>query len=226
MSESGSSPKYALALLACASLIACSDGEPTPSAAPPAAPAPTASTTPTPAVDSTQAEPREAAPWVPLLGADLGSWKTLGDANWRLEDGVVQADGGRGFLVSELAYTDFELRIEFWASADANSGVFVRCTDRAEVTPANAYEVNIFDQRPDQTYRTGGIVDVAPPAAVISTADQWNRYEIRAQGNRLRVVLNGAVLVDTQDERFASGPIALQYGAGLIRFRNAQIRAL
>jgi len=209
-----------LALLVCAGIAGCSESEPTRGE-----PQPASAATPIARPDAAQTETPQ--PWTPLLGSpELSAWRVLGDANWRLEDGVVQADAGRGFLVSQDAYADFELRIEFWASADANSGVCLRCSDPANVTPETAYEVNIFDQRPDQTYRTGGIVDVAAPAEVIVTADQWNRYEIRAQGGRLRVQLNGALLVDAEDERLARGPIALQYGAGTIRFRNAEIRPL
>jgi hypothetical protein len=31
-------------------------------------------------------------------------------------------------------------------------------------------------------------------------------------------------MVDTKDSRFSSGPIALQYGAGTVMFRNVRIR--
>jgi hypothetical protein len=40
------------------------------------------------------------------------------------------------------------------------------------------------------------------------------------------VNLNGTQTVDTTDDQFTSGPIALQYGAGIVRFRNVRIRSL
>lgn len=165
--------------------------------------------------------------WVTLFdGTSLDGWNVLGDANWELGDGAVSASSGSGFLVSEEAYADFELRLEFWVDEPANSGIFIRCQDPANVTDRNCYEVNIYDTRPDQTYRTGGIVHVAAPSAVINTAGQWNTYEIRADGPRLVVTLNGTQTVDTTDDRFASGPFALQYGAGAVGFRNVRIREL
>ena len=108
----------------------------------------------------------------------------------------------------------------------ANSGIFIRCADPQSVRDDNSYEVNIFDTRPDQTYRTGGIVHFAAPASVINTAGRWNTYEIRAEGPRLTVRLNGTLTVDTEDTQYASGPIALQYGAGVVKFRNVRVRAL
>ena len=165
--------------------------------------------------------------WTQLFdGSSLDGWRVLGDANWELADDAVSANSGGGFLVSEESYGDFELRLEFWVDEPANSGIFIRCADPQNVNDRNAYEVNIYDTRADQTYRTGGIVRLAAPSAVIDAGGQWNTYEITAQGSRLIVILNGTQLVDTTDDQFSSGPIALQYGAGTVRFRNVQIRSL
>jgi hypothetical protein len=163
--------------------------------------------------------------WTVLLdGKSLKGWNVVGDANWNVADGVVQADKGSGFLVTPASYRDFQITLEFWVSDDANSGVFLRCADPKTINQMNAYEVNIFDKRPDQSYRTGAIVDVAKPASVILTGGKWNTYDITAKGSQLTVVLNGAKVVDVQDTRHAEGPIALQYAAGTVKFRNVRIR--
>ena len=63
------------------------------------------------------------AGWVTLFdGKNLDNWDQIGDANWKLADGVVVADKGNGFLVSKNSYTDFQLRAEFWIDDVANSG--------------------------------------------------------------------------------------------------------
>ncbi|MDO8630901.1 MAG: DUF1080 domain-containing protein, partial [Phycisphaerales bacterium] len=106
----------------------------------------------------------------------------------------------------------------------ANSGIFIRCSDPKQVTAANAYEVNIFDKRPDPAYRTGAIVDVAKPLSMENAANKWNTLVITAKGPRLTVNLNGKPMVDVQDAKHARGPIALQYGAGVVKFRKVEIR--
>jgi hypothetical protein len=165
--------------------------------------------------------------WTTLFdGSSLDGWNKLGDANWELADGAVQADRGSGFLVTPAAYADFELTLEFWVDEPANSGVFIRCSDPQNVRDRNAYEVNIYDTRADQAYRTGGIVHIASPTSVINAGGRWNTYEITARGPRLLVTLNGTQVVDVEDSQFAEGPIALQYGAGIVKFRNVRIRPL
>ncbi len=165
------------------------------------------------------------AGWTTLFdGSTLDGWNVLGDANWELEDGAVQADSGSGFLVTPESYADFDLSLEFWVDEPANSGIFIRCADPQSVRDTNAYEVNIYDTRADQTYRTGGIVHIAAPTSVINAGEQWNTYEITAQGPRLTVTLNGTRTVEVEDSQFADGPIALQYGAGVVKFRNVRIR--
>jgi hypothetical protein len=165
--------------------------------------------------------------WVTLFdGTNLNQWSPVGMANWKIVGKEVWSTDGAGFLLSKQSYTNFEIRSDFWVTPDANSGIFIRCQDPAKVGAATCYEVNIYDQRPDQSYRTGGIVDVAKPAAMINTGNKWNTLEIVAKGPRLIVRMNGMQMVDIEDKKFARGPFALQAGIGVVRFRNVQIREL
>jgi hypothetical protein len=160
-------------------------------------------------------------------GKSLDQFTPVGMANWRIADGTVEATSGMaGFLVTKQSYGDHEIRAEVWTTPDANSGIFVRCQDPNKVGAASCYEVNVYDQRPDQTYRTGGIVDLAKPMAMINAGNQWNTLEITAKGPRLIVRMNGTLMVDVEDRKFARGPFALQAGAGTVRFRNVQVREL
>ena len=176
--------------------------------------------------EPTDASTASAGEWRTLFdGASLAGFTPIGDANWQLMDGAVAADSGTGFLLTTASYSDFDLELEFWVTPDANSGVFIRCANPSEIGAATCYEVNIFDQRPDPSYRTGAVVDVASPAVMIETGDRWNHYEISAHGSHLVVKLNGQTTVDTNDDKLAAGPFALQYGAGRVMFRNVRIRA-
>lgn len=178
---------------------------------------------------SQQASSQANAGWVALFdGKTLDHFSPIGDANWQVVDGVIQADKGKGFLVSKDTYGDFQIRAEFYVDAGTNSGIFIRCTDPQNVGSKTAYEVNIWDTRPDPTYATGAIVDVAKPAQVVKAGGQWNTYEITAQGPKFTVTLNGIRTVDgAQDSQHASGRISLQYfGGGILKFRKVEVKRL
>lgn len=169
--------------------------------------------------------------WRVMLDASkFGEWSKLGESNWRVEDGAVVADKTGGptpsFLVSKDKYKDFALRVEFWSSDDANSGVFIRCMDPKVILDRNCYEVNIFDRRPDPSYGTGGIVHFAEVNPMPKAGGKWNTMEITAQGRQITVMLNGQKTSELRNTLFAEGPIAVQHGAGVIKFRKIEVRPL
>lgn len=169
--------------------------------------------------------------WTTLLdGKTMGDWDRVGEANWRMEDGALVADklSGKGsaHLVSKKAYKDFMIRAEFWASDDANSGIFIRCIDAKKITPSTCYEVNVFDQRKDQSYGTGAVVDFAEVDPMPKAGGKWNTFEITAKGRQITVVLNGQKTVEFRNNLFKEGPITLQYGSGVIKFRKVAIKPL
>ena len=168
-------------------------------------------------------------------GRGLENFVGIGGANWREEGGVIVADKGKdGFLVTKKSYGDFQIRAEFWADHTTNSGIFIRMTDRGSITSTNSYEVNIFDQRPEQKYGTGAIVGVAAVDPMPKAGGQWNVYEITAKGPRLTVVLNGQKTADVEDRKFmAPGPFSLQYASGAnnapggaIKWRKLMVKPL
>ncbi len=137
--------------------------------------------------------------WKVLLdGKSMDGWnKVGGESNWRVEDGAIVADklGSKdsAWLVSQDKFKDFELVIEFWASDDANSGIYMRCANPQMLTDRTCYEAQIFDQRSDATYGTGAIVHHVEinPAQMVKAGGKWNTYEITAKGRDITVKLNG-----------------------------------
>src|SRR5476651_1248084 len=169
--------------------------------------------------------------WVTLMDSSKkGDWSEVGKANWAMKDGALTADKLDGkdlsYLVTKNSYKDFQIRAEFWTDEEANSGVFIRCDQSQKIDAKICYEVNIYDKRPDPSYGTGAIVDVAKVNPMPKAAGKWNTYEITAQGPHLVIVLNGQKTADVQDSEHSSGPFALQYGSGVVKFRKVQIKEL
>ena len=174
--------------------------------------------------------------WTILIDGETGldNFTRDGDANWRPEGGAIIADKGKGgFLVSKQSFGDYQLRVEFFPDHNTNSGIYMRCSVREKLTDKLCLEANIFDQRPDQTFATGGIVHMGKVLQPVKAGGQWNVFEITAQGQKITVVLNGIKTAEIDNAQFLSGPIALQFGnlpkdvpGGAIRFRKVQVRPL
>jgi hypothetical protein len=170
--------------------------------------------------------------WVSLFdGKAIGDeWSRVGETNWRVEDGAIVADKrtskDTAHLVTKAKYKDVQVHAEFWASDDANSGVYLRCQDPTTITDRSCYEVNIFDQRQDPTYGTGAITHFVEVNPMPMAGGKWNTFEITAKGRQITVVLNGQKTAELHNGLFAEGHLTLQHGAGVIKFRKIAIKPL
>jgi hypothetical protein len=170
--------------------------------------------------------------WVSLFdGKTIGDeWTRVGETNWRVEDGAIVADKRTSkdpaHLVSKARYKDFQVYVEFWASDDANSGIYIRCQDPAKITDRSCYEANIFDQRKDPTYGTGAITHFVEVNPMPKAGGKWSTYEITAKGRQITVVLNGQKTAELRNNLFTEGHLTLQHGQGVIKFRKIAIKPL
>jgi hypothetical protein len=172
------------------------------------------------------------AGWVTLFdGKNLDGWDQVGGSNWHVADGVIAADKMSdpkvaGYLVSKTSYKDFVVRVEFWPSHDANSGIYFRCLNPKVITDRTCYEANIFDERADPSYGTGAITRYVEVSPMPKAGEKWNTYEITAKGRDITVVLNGKETAKLRNGMFDEGPIVLQHGAGAIKFRKVEVKPL
>jgi hypothetical protein len=169
---------------------------------------------------------------VNLLADGLDGLEFVGPATWTFENGELVGVGPEtgppfGWAVTPELYGDFEVTVEFFVPETHNSGVYFRCQDPADITDRNCYEANIFDNRPDQSGRTGGIPNYLAPIATVDAANKWNTYVIRVEGDRITITLNDVVTIDGHDPTNAApGPIAIQAAVGEVRVRRFEVRGL
>lgn len=143
-----------------------------------------------------------------------------GASRWEVVDGLLVPCGEpAGYLTSNKDYKDFILVVDFRTGEDTNSGVFIRSPGGT-----GGYEVQIWKAQP-QGYNTGSIVGSARTDVDYKfIPDQWNHYEITADGDHLVVVLNGTKTLDVHDSKFSNGRIRLQYQKYPIEFKNIKLK--
>ena len=156
---------------------------------------------------------------------DFRDWTPAGSAIWDFKNNELIGREGDGFLVSKRTYREFELSVDFWISEGTNSGIFILCQDRDSINPESCYELNIWDNHPNQEARTGSIVGrVMPPLAEVSTEGRWNNYQVKVRDSKITVKVNDIVTAKLNEKSLQAGFLALQkWGGGEVRFRNWKI---
>ncbi|MSO83593.1 MAG: DUF1080 domain-containing protein, partial [Acidobacteria bacterium] len=156
----------------------------------------------------------------------FNNFTMTGNANWKITDGVAEADVPRGYLVSKASYTDFDLHVEVWVLPASNAGVMLRITDVRDPGIQNAYEVNVNDTRKDQDGRTGSIVNVAKPLVKFDSGNKWTAIDITVRGPKMTVRMDGTLVAEGTDAKYKTGQIALQAAGDVVKYRNVQIRVV
>lgn len=169
--------------------------------------------------------PEEEAEGFEMLfdGVSMDKWQGNLDA-YQPIDGymyVTAAYGTTGNLYSKKEYKDFVLRFEFcFDRAGVNNGVGIR----AEMGKDAAYhgmEIQILDHD-DPIYANlreyqvhGSVYGIIPAKRIVSPElGQWNTEEIRVQGDRIKVTVNGEVIVDGNIRTACKGHNVAPDGSG------------
>jgi len=188
--------------------------------------------------------------FAPLFdGKTLNGWTLVGKKGpgYLVENGVLvcPAEGG-GNLFTEKEYANFVLRFEFRTEPGGNNGVGIRAPLEGNAAYAGM-EIQILDNeappyrdlRPAQYH--GSIYDVVPARrGFLKKAGEWNQEEIRAEGQNIRVTLNGTVILDANLEAIkepqvfekhpglarSTGHIGFLGHGSRVEFRNIRIKEL
>ncbi|MDD4645957.1 MAG: DUF1080 domain-containing protein [Bacteroidales bacterium] len=155
---------------------------------------------------------------------------------------------GSGNLYTEKEYADFVYRFEFKLTPGANNGIGIRAPLEGDAAYVGM-EIQVLDNDAPiyanlQKYQYHGSVYGVIPArrGFLKPVGEWNEEEIFVQGNRVKVTLNGTVIVDgdiaeaskngTLDHndhpglKRTTGHIGFLGHGSVLRFRNIRIKSL
>ncbi len=140
-------------------------------------------------------------------GSDLDSWVGNKKA-YLIEDGTIAVrpgeggEGGGGNLYTKEEYDNFIFRFEFKLTEGANNGLGIRTPTQGDAAYVGM-ELQILDNKAEvykdlQCYQYHGSVYGVIPAlrGYLKPAGQWNTQEVRAEGTKIKITLNGHVILD------------------------------
>ena len=168
-----------------------------------------------PAAEDKKTTQKQDDGWVQLFnGKDLTGWKTFDPdqlKTWFVKDGILYSSGKKAsHLFSEGGtYENFHYRIEAKISDKGNSGQYFR-TAFGPGYP-KGYEAQINSNFPDPQ-KTGSLYNFAKITEMLVPPDTWFTQEVIADGNHIRILVNGKKVVDFKDEKntYKRGHFAIQ----------------
>jgi hypothetical protein len=187
--------------------------------------------------------PVAGAEFRPLFnGENLEEWVVDTPGLWRVEKGeIIGVSPGlsyNDFLRTKKHYSDFILKVRFRmidATGKGNSGIQFRSKPVPGSHEVIGYQADIGQQYWGCLYdesRRKRVLAGPREGELKINKDGWNEYVIRAEGERIRLELNGVTTVDyreTEEGIDRSGFIALQLHSGPpleMRFRELEIAEL
>lgn len=185
-------------------------------------------------------------------------------AAWKVADGALYLDTANkkdwqieqgGDIVSDSAYDNFHLKLEWKIAKDGNSGIIFYIhedTAKYEWPWHTGPEMQVLDNNghPDSKiikHRAGDLYDlISCSKETVKPAGEWNLAEIKSLNGKLELFLNGENVVTTQlwDDAwkklvagskfkaypdfgtYKKGKIGLQDHGNMVWYRNVMIRKL
>ncbi len=172
-------------------------------------------------------------------GKDLHGW--VGHFKyWSVKDGVIIGKNTAEipvstYLLTEKSYSDFRLTFDFkLAESEMHSGIAMWGRVASEQNDPATYAGHLVMFPSDHgfydLYGRTGIHQNNEIAKTVSKQHDWNSYEILAQGNRIRFVINGKLVSDWREpepDRIKAAPIGLQLHSNTVpqevQFKNLKL---
>lgn len=138
-------------------------------------------------------------------GKSLDGWKINEEDKDKsvffAKDGELIVKGGRAHLFyqgkdGKATFNNFIFKAKVLTKANANSGLYIHTEYQKDGWPSKGYECQVNNSFDKDPRRTGSLYAVQDFKDVIVKDDVWFDYEIKVEGKRITVSINGKVTAD------------------------------
>ncbi len=147
------------------------------------------------------------AAFQPLFnGRDLAGWAGPLD-NYEVVNGAIRCQSGKGGTIyTEREFGDFAVRLEFKLPPGGNNGLALRYPGQGDTAYVGMCELQVLAEDYEKVHNAkldprqvhGSAYGMAAATTGFQRpVGEWNYQEVTVQGSRIRVELNGFVILDT-----------------------------
>jgi hypothetical protein len=138
-------------------------------------------------------------------GKDFTGWDGPLD-NYEIVDGAIRCKAHKGGTIfTKEQYGDFVVRLEFKVPPGGNNGLAIRYPGSGDTAYAGMCELQVLDENYETVTKSkldprqvhGSAYGMLPAhRGYQRPAGEWNFQEVKVQGSRITVELNGTVILD------------------------------
>lgn len=138
-------------------------------------------------------------------GENFEGWKGPVDG-YEIADGCLKCKQGTGGTIfTEGVYSNFAVRFEFKLPPGGNNGLAIRYPGSGDAAYVGMTELQVLDNRSrkfkgrldPRQYHGSAYGKAAAHQGYLRRAGQWNFQEVTVVGSKIKVELNGTVILDT-----------------------------
>jgi Domain of Unknown Function (DUF1080) len=161
--------------------------------------------------------------------------------SWRIEDGVIIAQGNRSHLFyvgDEKPFKDFEFKVDVMTEPGSNGGIYFHTAFQDSSWPKAGFECQVNVSHTDYK-KTGSIYDIANLGVTPAQDNKWWTQHITVKGNTVQVRIDGKLVLEYKEpagtqpgkdfmRKLGEGTFAFQAHdpKSVVRYKNVRVKRL
>ena len=176
-------------------------------------------------------------------GKTLTGWKIAEPEtkSWRVEDGVIIAQGNRSHLFyvgDEKPFKDFEFKVDVMTEPGSNGGIYFHTAWQESSWPKAGFECQVNVSHADYK-KTGSLYDIANLGVTPAQDNKWWTQHITVKGNTVQVRIDGKLVLEYKEpagtqagkdfmRKLGEGTFAFQAHdpKSIVRYKNVRVKRL
>ena len=176
-------------------------------------------------------------------GKTFNGWKIAEPEtkSWRIEDGVIIAQGNRSHLYyvgDDKPFKDFEFKVDVMTEPGSNGGIYFHTAFQDSNWPKAGFECQVNVSHTDYK-KTGSIYDIANLGVTPAQDNKWWTQHITVKGNTVQVRIDGKLVLEYKEpagtqagkdfmRKLGEGTFAFQAHdpKSVVRYKNVRVKRL
>lgn len=173
--------------------------------------------------------------WIKLYnGKDFTGWKISEDGKWKIEDGLIVANGPRSHLFTDEEFKNFIFKAEVKTTPGSNSGIYFHTKFQEEGWPDKGHEAQVNVSHGDPV-KTGSLYNVVKKFKTPAKDNEWWTQTVIVKGRQIIIKVNDEVVVNYTEPENVEGGRKLSQGSfalqahdpkSVVYYRNIRAKRL